>query len=157
MDTFSPSLSHKIRTLFAMGFNSLRCVFISIKERWMFPCVAICAKFYSVFLNGFCETNYAMSGLIHKFKIINPIVELVSVFMVNNLFRSKYSPKMFFHYQPMFVTKFAIDSEDSISRLGDTSTTINEESFIGIPPFTPTHIMFEAVSFCNKESFAILY
>lgn len=51
--------------------------------------------------SSFCAVFSCMSGLIGKFKILNSIVSLNFIQMMNNLFRSKVSSKMFFHNQTM--------------------------------------------------------
>jgi hypothetical protein len=45
---------------------------------------------------------FIMFRFLHQRKIIDSVINFVSVFMVNNLSRNKVSPKMFFHHKAVF-------------------------------------------------------
>lgn len=65
-------------------------------------------------------------GLRNYFKIYNPIVQLVSIFMVNTLFRptKKFSPKKLFHYISMLHNIFLVYVNTIIPIIINTSHSI---------------------------------
>lgn len=91
-----------------------------------------------------------------KLQILNSVVELVSIFVVNNFFSIKSSAKMFFHHVTMLFNVFSVDSNSLVSKPVDPE--FDSSSFVEwITSPLKACVVFLAKAFSCVRGVAIWY
>ena len=112
----STSLTSSMRTMWRICLSTINALFIATKVSpysWHRPSLFI------VMVGMLFQSCY--------FKILNTIIQLISIFMVNNFRLLKLSTQMLFHYVTMFPISFAINPNHHIA-MSNTSTAISRFS-----------------------------
>ena len=81
--------------------------------------------FFIIFISKIFEMfSYVKRIRFHKFKIINIIIELITIFVMDKFRSFKFSPKMFFHNNPMFKYRSTINNKSHISSRCNTPLSV---------------------------------
>lgn len=119
------------------------------------------AKFMSFrisFSNKFTSfVNHHVLGLCSYFKIFYSIIRTVFILMMYNFRRRQFSPKIFFHYQPMFRNLFAFYSKKFIPSTKSPHSVFSTTAKIIITEFFNTQIMFATVTLSKIRRTTVFY